>query len=166
MNIVIVGGGTSGWTTALILANEHPQHHFTVIESSKIGIIGVGESTTGYFTNLFDGRYGLHLKEFMLATNATPKYAIKHQNWSNNVTDYYTQWPLSGTELTVFVNKKYGGTVGSARIHHYETVETYDKATPPNLVLPGGLKVPENFKFTYPSTPGGNVFLSSFPIFF
>ena len=58
MNIVIVGGGTSGWTTALILANEHPQHHFTVIESSKIGIIGVGESTTGYFTNLFDGLFG------------------------------------------------------------------------------------------------------------
>lgn len=96
MNIVIVGGGTSGWTTALILANEHPQHHFTVIESSKIGIIGVGESTTGYFTNLFDGRYGLHLKEFMLATNATPKYAIKHQNWSNNVTDYYVA-PIDGS---------------------------------------------------------------------
>ena len=82
----------------------------------------------------------------------------------NEIVDYYTQWPLSETELGDFVNKKYGGTKGSNEIHHYETVETYDTATPPNLVLPGGLKVPENFKFTYPTTPGGNVFLSSFPV--
>lgn len=96
MNIVIVGGGTSGWTTALILAHEHPNHTFTVIESSKFGIIGVGESTTGYFTNLFDGRYGLSLKDFMLKTNATPKYAIRHINWAPDVTDYYTA-PIDGS---------------------------------------------------------------------
>jgi len=82
----------------------------------------------------------------------------------NEITDYYTQWPLSEQELGEFANKKYGGTVGAGKVHHYETVATYDTATPPNLVLPGGLKVPENFKFTYPTTPGGNVFLSSFPV--
>ena len=81
----------------------------------------------------------------------------------NEITDYYTQCPLSEPELGVFVNKKYGGAVGSARVHHYETVETYDTATPPNLVLPGGLKVAESFKFTYPTTPGSTVYLTSFP---
>lgn len=82
----------------------------------------------------------------------------------NEITDYYTQWPLSEPELGVFVNKKYGGAKGAAEIHHYETVATYDTATPPNLMLPGGLKVPENFKFTYPTTPGGTVYLTSFPV--
>ena len=32
----------------------------------------------------------------------------------NEITDYYTQWPLSEQELGEYVNKKYGGTVGSA----------------------------------------------------
>ncbi len=82
----------------------------------------------------------------------------------NNITDYYTQWPLSNNELTAFVKKKYGGDIGSTKIHHYETVETYDTSTIPNLVLPGGLTVSENFKFTYPTTPGGNVFFTSFPV--
>ena len=82
----------------------------------------------------------------------------------NEIVDYYTQWPLSERELTEFAAKKYGGTIGSNEIHHYETVETFDNDTPPNLVLPGGLKVPENFKFTYPSTPGATVYFTSFPI--
>tara|TARA_Y100000768_G_scaffold264311_1_gene201697 strand:+ start:8417 stop:9115 length:699 start_codon:yes stop_codon:yes gene_type:complete len=82
----------------------------------------------------------------------------------NEITDYYTEWPLSETELTEFVNKKYGGFVGAEKIHHYQTVETYDKSTPPNRVLPGGLTVPENYKFTYPDTPGSDIFLTSFPI--
>ena len=82
----------------------------------------------------------------------------------NSITDYYTQWPLSQQELTEFVNKKYVGVTGASEIHHYETVETFDSDTPPNLVLPGGLKVPENFKFTYPTTPGGSVYNTSFPI--
>jgi len=82
----------------------------------------------------------------------------------NSITDYYTQWPLSEYELGIFVNKKYGGNAGAEKIHHYETVETFDSDTPPNLVLPGGLKVPENFKFTYPTTPGASVYKTSFPI--
>ena len=46
MHIVIVGGGTAGWVTAALVIKKFPQHKITVLESSKIGIIGVGESTT------------------------------------------------------------------------------------------------------------------------
>jgi len=81
----------------------------------------------------------------------------------NSITDYYTQWPLSEVELQQFVYKKYGGASGAGQINHYQTVETYDADTPPNLVLPGGLKVPENFVFTYPDTPGSTRFLTSRP---
>ena len=52
MHIVIVGGGTAGWMTALLVSNRHPNHKITLVESSNIGIIGVGESTTGLLTDL------------------------------------------------------------------------------------------------------------------
>ena len=82
----------------------------------------------------------------------------------NNITDFYNQWPLSQQELTDFIANKYGGDLGSAQIHHWETVETYDDDTPKNLVLPGGLTVPADFKYSYPQIPGGTTYESSLPI--
>ena len=82
----------------------------------------------------------------------------------NEIVDYYTQWPLSQNELTEFSYRKYGGAPGAELIHHWETVRTYDKDNPPNLVLREGLKVNEDFKFMYPDVPGSDVYLSSFPI--
>ena len=78
----------------------------------------------------------------------------------NDVTDYYNQWPLSDKELDEYVAKKYGAK-GASEIHHYETVETYDSDD--NLVLPGGLEVPESFSYTYPSEIGGTTYLTSLP---
>ena len=46
MKIVIVGGGTSGWLAALIIKSVHKKHEITVVESSKIKTIGVGEGST------------------------------------------------------------------------------------------------------------------------
>jgi len=80
----------------------------------------------------------------------------------NEITDYYNQWPLSDKELDEYVSKKYG-TNGASEIHHYETVETFDSAG--NLVLPGGLQVPEDFVYTYPSEIGGTVYLTSLPLY-
>ena len=82
----------------------------------------------------------------------------------NDIVDYYNQWPLSEKELSEFVYDKYGGAAGAGAVHHYETVETFDNATPPNLMLPGGLAVPSNYIFRYPSTPGATVILSSTPV--
>ena len=82
----------------------------------------------------------------------------------NNIVDYYSEWPLSELELSEFVNEKYGGSSGAGKVHHYETVETYDQDTPPNLVLPGQLKVTKDFVYTYPAEPGSNVELTSLPI--
>lgn len=79
----------------------------------------------------------------------------------NEITDYYNQWPLSETELTEFVNKKYGGPAAAGATRNWETTETFDNATPPNLLLEGGLTVPENYIFYYPSVPGSSITLSS-----
>ena len=88
MNIVIVGGGTAGWITALMAAQRHPNHNITVIESSKIGVVGVGESTTGFFTNVIlndFANFGCDVNEFIVETGATLKYGIKHKGWTNNI---------------------------------------------------------------------------------
>ena len=97
MKITIVGGGTAGWVNALILANHHLDHQFTIIESSKVGVIGVGESTTGVFTKLFNDGYNISLTDFIFETNATPKYAIKHTGWAPNVTSSYIA-PIDGSQ--------------------------------------------------------------------
>ena len=82
----------------------------------------------------------------------------------NEITDYFSQWPLSEVELQAFVYKKYGGADGAGATKHWETVQTYDQDSPQNLILPGGLVVPENFIYYYPPTPGSTVRLSTTPV--
>ena len=52
-NIVIVGGGSSGWMTAAAIAYMCPEINLTLIESSTIPNIGVGESTLGHINKFF-----------------------------------------------------------------------------------------------------------------
>jgi len=49
--MVVVGGGTAGWITALYVHHNFPNATITLIESSEIGILGAGEGTT---PNLLD----------------------------------------------------------------------------------------------------------------
>ncbi len=92
MHIVIVGGGTAGWITAALTIKKFPSHKVTVVESSKIGIIGVGESTTGYFTEILlndlAGDFGVSHDEFIIETGASLKFGIKHKGWTPNIDDH------------------------------------------------------------------------------
>lgn len=45
-NVAIVGGGTAGYLTALGLKKSFPDLPVSIIESSKVPVIGVGEATT------------------------------------------------------------------------------------------------------------------------
>lgn len=86
--IVIVGGGTSGWMAANLLAHHWKQHRvqITLIESRDIGIIGVGEGSTPYMKNFFQ-TLGISEKNWMPACSATYKCGIRFPNWST-VTGY------------------------------------------------------------------------------
>ena len=81
--IVIVGGGTAGWMTANLLAHQWRHHgtQITLIESSEIGIIGVGEGSTPYLRQFFK-RLGIEEREWMPACNATYKCGIRFPDWS------------------------------------------------------------------------------------
>jgi tryptophan halogenase len=99
MQIIIVGGGTAGWATALMAARRHPNHKITVIESTKIGVVGVGESTTGRLTDIltnFNYDYGCDHDEFIAETGATLKYAIEHKGWTPDIASGYLG-PIDGS---------------------------------------------------------------------
>lgn len=110
MQIVIIGGGTAGWLSALFLTKMCPQHNITVIESSKIGIIGPGEGATGLITSvatneIFD--FGCNIFDFFKETKSSIKYAIRHEGWGKNVNEYYIApidgSPTSGNPIDLFV---------------------------------------------------------------
>jgi hypothetical protein len=85
-NIVILGGGSSGWLSATYLNQALNQgqgspYQITLIESSDIGIIGVGEATIHTFPSTLK-LLGISEDEWMVKCNATFKVAIKFVDWS------------------------------------------------------------------------------------
>jgi len=82
-HVCVVGGGTAGWMTALMLATSAYglRLKVTVLESPQVGIIGVGEGSTPWLRGFFDG-LGIEESEWMPACNATFKSGITFQDWS------------------------------------------------------------------------------------
>ena len=80
MKIAIVGGGTAGFVSALILKTSFPNYQVDIIRSSKIGTIGVGEGSTEHFTAFMD-HVGISAGELVKETDASFKSGIMFQNW-------------------------------------------------------------------------------------
>ncbi len=80
-NVVVVGGGTAGWMTASYLTAAFGDRiNVTLVESARVGAIGVGEATFSTVRHFFE-YLGLEEKEWMPACNATYKLAIRFENW-------------------------------------------------------------------------------------
>ena len=80
-NIVIVGGGTAGWVTALNLLLKTISAKITVIATEEIPVIGVGEGTTALFTELLNQT--ISDKEFLQETGSTFKLGLIAKDWHN-----------------------------------------------------------------------------------
>ena len=99
MKIVVVGGGTAGWLAALMISKIRPDHTVTCIESSKIGIIGAGEGSTGSLTNIVQNEmfdFGCNEQDFIKECDATIKLGIKHIGWNEDPSKFY-YGPIDGT---------------------------------------------------------------------
>ncbi len=79
--ILIVGGGTAGWMTAIRLQHAWPQCQISLIESADIGTVGVGEGATPYLKQFFK-TLGIPESEWMPQCDATYKLGISFENWS------------------------------------------------------------------------------------
>lgn len=98
-NLVIVGGGTAGWMTAANL-----QHHFkeqvtiTLIESSEIGTIGVGEATIPTIRHFYR-QLGMTDTQVIQATQATCKLGIQFNDWHKPGSSFIHPFGLFGQDL-------------------------------------------------------------------
>ena len=79
-NITIVGGGTSGLVSALILKARFSSLDVNIIKSDNIGIIGVGEGTTEHW-NEFCSFCNILISDLLNKTDATFKYGVMFEGW-------------------------------------------------------------------------------------
>jgi tryptophan halogenase len=82
MKILVVGGGTAGLISALIL-KQHLAIQVDVVKSSNIGIVGVGEGSTEHFSE-FMKFIGISDKEIIKECGATYKAGIFFKDWISN----------------------------------------------------------------------------------
>lgn len=80
-DFLILGGGTAGWMTALLLQQAFKDASITLVESSAVGTIGVGEGTTPAFKSFMDV-VGIPEHEWMPVCGATYKSGIRFTDWS------------------------------------------------------------------------------------
>ena len=107
VDVVIVGGGTSGWMAAAALAGMLPPalRSIRLVESDEIGTVGVGEATLPHVRSFFQG-LGLDEADFIAQTEATIKLGIEFVGWGKAGNSYIH--PFGG----------YGEAIAGAEFQH------------------------------------------------
>jgi tryptophan halogenase len=107
-SVVVVGGGTAGWMAAAALARfwrGQPGKRITLVESSDIGTVGVGEATLPTIRQ-FNGSLGIDEVDFLRKTQATFKLGIEFVDWREAGSRFFHPFA------------PYGVRVNSASFHH------------------------------------------------
>lgn len=146
--IIIVGGGTAGWMAAMLFAKQWVNNNFVIklIESTEIGIIGVGEGSTPALKQFFD-QLDIAESEWMPACNATYKSGIRFDGWSHRsgFPSYFHPFAslLDKHSLSIFIHN------AQSRLKGLDVCATPDRFFIANLVAKNCLapKPPENFPF-------------------
>jgi tryptophan halogenase len=96
-SIVIVGGGTAGWMSASYLARKlaHLSVAITVIDSSEIGTVGVGEATVPAIRDFF-AALELGEPDILRETEGTIKYGIRFNGWGGDGHRFFHPFGLYG----------------------------------------------------------------------
>ena len=99
-SVVIVGGGTAGWMTAAALCHHFRQMpvQITVVESSQLGTVGVGEATIPTLRRFYQ-RLGFSDIDVLKATNATCKLGIEFKNWRKVGSSFIHPFGLFGQHI-------------------------------------------------------------------
>jgi tryptophan halogenase len=98
--VVIVGGGTAGWMAAAALSAHLAGTGvaITLIESSDIGTVGVGEATIPTIRRFY-AQLGMSDAEVMQACDATAKLGIRFVDWLRDGHDFVHPFGRFGQDL-------------------------------------------------------------------
>lgn len=101
--IVIVGGGSSGWIAAAVLAHDFRPDvlQIELVESEEIGTIGVGESTVPPFVELIKN-LGIDEQDFIQSTHATFKLGVKFPDWHKIGESFFHPFGWIGTRFGAY----------------------------------------------------------------
>ena len=107
-SIVIVGGGTAGWMAAASLRQHfiNTPLEITLVESSKIDTVGVGEATIPTIRRFYQN-LGMTDEEVLRATQGTCKLGIQFNDWHSPGSSFIHPFGLFGQD------------VRGIRFHHY-----------------------------------------------
>lgn len=85
---IVLGGGTAGWLTALLVREFYPQFAITLVESDAIGILGAGEGTVPHIKAVLDF-LRIPVSSLFRECSATLKTGIKFNNWNGDGNSYF-----------------------------------------------------------------------------
>jgi tryptophan 7-halogenase len=141
-NVCIIGTGAAGWMSCLYLSSHDDMFdNITIIGSSQIPPIGVGESNTMSIVQ-FNKVCGVSVPDFVKNTDAAMKYGVMYEGWGKENTrflhgfknnrifdDFYGIKPT--TYFRSFKNKS-----PHINLHEYYGKQLYDVITK-NEVIKG-----------------------------
>jgi tryptophan halogenase len=90
--VIVLGGGSAGFLSALALKRTNPELSVTVIRSKDIGVIGVGEGSTFAFSGFLHQYLKLPPKRFHLEAQPTWKLGLRFI-WGDRPNFNYTFGP-------------------------------------------------------------------------
>lgn len=114
--IVIIGGGTAGWLTA-IFARKVFSEDVTVVSSSLIDILGAGEGSTPNLLGMLKN-FEIDIEDFIKKTHATKKSGVTFINWGEKESAFSHLFNLNG-------DQKYGLHFNARKTAEY--LENYSK---------------------------------------
>ncbi len=95
-NVVVVGGGTAGWTAATSIARLVGANlNVVLVESDAIGTVGVGEATIPAFIALHR-LLKIDEAEFLSEVQGTIKLGISFENWRDVGEEYTHAFGFTG----------------------------------------------------------------------
>jgi len=95
-NVVIVGGGTAGWTAAAAVARLIGANlNVVLVESDQIGTVGVGEATIPPFRTMHR-LLKIDEADFLSRVQGTIKLGISFENWRSVGHEYIHSFGVTG----------------------------------------------------------------------